>query len=290
VTREEIDEFLAVPTTEVSLFRGIVGGEPLLSPNLTYLLGKMWEKGLIPKIFTSGTCALPEGIEALPPENPFFFIVNIAPWDTYTDREKQNLDRFLRLFHDRICLGFTLLNPDVPPDFLLAYREKYDLQNIIRLGMAMPILEGGNCHLPPTQYKDAAKWCLDLAGKAYQQSVKVGMDCGFVACMFTPAEVGRLLHWGADLSFACSPAVDVGPDLEAWHCFSLSKLPRISLRKNDSLTILKQTFTAQADELRRVHGPGIYARCRTCKFMRRHQCSGGCLAIVLQQAKTFNLA
>lgn len=260
---------------------GLVGGEPLKFPHLTDVIQLMWNKGLFPKVFTSGSCSIPEDLIAFKIVNKIRFIVNISPWDTYPRWRQKNLDMFLRTFHQRVHLGYTMLDPDIDPSFLLDYVEQYQLYPSIRIGIALPIVGKSNEYMPPERYREAALRFIDLTKKASRKAVVLGTDCGFVACMFTTSEIGLLLRLGTNLSFACQPVMDIGPDLETWHCFPLSKLPKVSLRENKNLQQVEGNLKKMADELREKFGTGIYERCKDCIFRRRGQCDGGCLGLMV---------
>jgi MoaA/NifB/PqqE/SkfB family radical SAM enzyme len=275
--RECIDLDWPTPSNQV----GLVGGEPLKYPQLTEVMKLMWDRGLYPKVFTSGSCTIPEDLIALKAERNFNFVCNISQWDTYTRWRQKNLDLFLKTFRRKVNLGYTMVDPDEDPSFLLDYVEEYNLYHSIRIGIALPIVGKSNQYMLPERYRDAALRFIDLARKASRKAIALGTDCGFVACMFTPTEIGYLMSLGMSLIFTCRPVIDIGPNLEAWHCFPLSKLPRISLRENRDLQQVEASLRRMADELREKFGPGIYARCKDCTFRRRGQCDGGCLGLMV---------
>ena len=288
LTTAEVAEFVAIPSLNGRVERGIVGGEPLQYPQLTEVIRLMWREKLTPKIFTSGSCPLPEDLGSLRFEGNVHFVVNISPWDSYPVERQQCLDQFLKVFGKHVSLAYTMVDPDLDPAFLLEYIGHYHLQPFIRIGVALPIVGGTNQYVERERYRDVGLRMLDFAQKVAQQSVSLGTDCGFVACMFTPDEIGRLLQLGADVTFCCQPVVDIGPELEAWHCLPLAKLGRVSLRGCENLEQVNAEFRAMAEKLRENFGPGIYDRCAGCKYRERGQCVGGCLGLIVPDEECKN--
>ncbi|MFH0781122.1 MAG: radical SAM protein [Pseudomonadota bacterium] len=281
ITETEVKEFVGLPSHENNTVLGIIGGEPLLHPNLVDLVHIFQQQGVTAKIFTSGTVAPEFVLDALGSIESLFFVVNAHPRERYSEKEWQNLEAFFQRFHEKINLGCTLLNQDT--GYLLEYISKYRLRPFIRLGVALPVIGGDNAHIPSGLYEETAKNILQLAENCARKGISLGFDCGFVACMFTIEEIGILLRAGVDLSFSCSPAVDVGPDLESWYCFPLSKFSRIPVREMDNLFQLKEKFGKLDKMIRKFCSPGIFDRCSNCRLRRNNQCSGGCLAMIINQ-------
>lgn len=261
---------------------GLVGGEPLIYPRLLDVVNEMGRREIFTKIFTSGTCAFPEGLAEVPRTGGLNFVVNIAAWDTYPADQQNRLGEFLRTFGPLCSLSYTMVDPDRDPAFLLDYIAEYHLRHNIRMGVALPIVGlSQNEHLGQELYRAAGARFVEFAGQASRRNVVIGTDCGFVACMFEVSEIGRLLSQGMQLQFECGPAMDIGPDLEIWHCFPLSRMPRVSLREFKNLDRAKSALSSMADQLRERLGPGIFKRCRGCKYRARGQCKGGCLGLIV---------
>ena len=131
---EEIDEFLDADRGDGRLEIGVVGGEPLLHPGFASLVRRTWERGLTPKVFTSGTCPMSLSVADLTLDGPLNFVVNVAPWRSYTSAQQECLQRFFAKFGALCSLGFTLQDPAVDSSFLLAYREEFGLRPFLRIG------------------------------------------------------------------------------------------------------------------------------------------------------------
>jgi MoaA/NifB/PqqE/SkfB family radical SAM enzyme len=284
LTLAEVREILEVKAFSPQQVLGVVGGEPLSYPHLFEVMEMMKQKRIVTKIFTSGSCTPADGLERYKEQMPLNFIVNIDSMDSYTPERRKNLERFLKTFGPITCVGFTLVDPERDLSFLLDYIRDYRMLRYIRMGVALPIAGlTENEYIRRERYRDAGLRFMELARKAAAENISIGCDCGFVACMFEISEIGQLQRWGMKIQFVCGPAMDIGPELETWHCFPLSRMPRVSLRKYQSFERVRMALQSMADQLREKHGPGIFTRCRECRYRKRGQCSGGCLGLIVPE-------
>jgi len=256
---------------------GLLGGEPFLYPYLSEALELLWQQNIIPKIFTSATNPIPESLRNLDiAKQPLNFIVNIGTRDSYTDKKYKNLIDFFAKFHTVSSLSYTILDLKADPAFLFDIIDRFQLlTRSIRVGVALPIYKGGNQYIDKKDYKNLGKFMVKFARMAHERSVILGMDCGFTACMFTPAEVGALQRSGVRFSFVCGSAVDIGPGLKAWNCFPLFQLHKENVLESKNMDELVQKFDANMDKYFN-HQAGIFPECADCKYFKRHVCQGGC--------------
>ena len=266
---------------------GLLGGEPFLYPELITVLNMMWERQLVPKIFTSATNPMPDSLKDIDLQKfPLHFVVNIGTKNTYNDFQSGNLLDFFSKFHEVSSLSYTILDLNANVDFLFDCIREFDLKKNIRVGIALPILNGGNQYVAKEDYKEFGRFFMQFAEQAHNNNVVLGPDCGFVACMFSPAEIGQLQLWGMDMNFCCGAAIDIGPDLEAWNCFPLSQLKRLNIFDYPDVMQLKIGFDEYMDNL--FDGQkGIYDECVNCKHMKQRQCDGGCKSFKTIKEKTY---
>ncbi len=281
LTLSEVAEFFAMLPHRRRAECGIIGGEPLLHPDLAGIIRLCWTQGLAPKIFTSGTAPLRPELEALETQYPLRFIVNVSPWESYTPERRACLLAFLTRFGAQSSLSYTLADPEFDNHFLLEDVERFHLQRIIRVGIAVPMIGGGNQYIQPAAYREAARALLTLARNAHAQQIRLGMDCGFVPCMFSTEEIGELLWMRTHFGSICTPVIDIGPELETWHCFPLARLLRLSFRRQPELGKIRRHYQHIAEHLRQRFGPGIYAHCPSCSYYARRLCTGGCLGLLI---------
>lgn len=100
-------------------------------------------------------------------------------------------------------------------------------------------------------------------------------DCGFPRCMFDWADLGHLVEATTGFASLCGPVIDVGPDLTAWPCFPLSEIFNVNLLDFNDREELKDYYTRKLAPMRSL---GTLDECKDCKYLRRDQCCGGCIA------------
>ncbi len=124
-------------------------------------------------------------------------------------------------------------------------------------------------------YFALAPYIIELAGWCDQQDLNLTFDCGFVLCMFNEAQLGKLRYGNVHHEFFCRPAIDIGPDLQVWHCFPLSYK---YVKKLDDFSQLSEIDRFYIEKFQPLRLFGGLPRCANCKYLRRKQCGGGCLA------------
>jgi organic radical activating enzyme len=256
---------------------GLLGGEPFLYPHFREVLELLWQQNILPKIFTSATNPVPDSIRNLDiVKHPVSFVVNISTRDSYNDEKYKNLVDFFTQFRAVSSLSYTIFDLEADPTFLFDIIDQFQLlTRSVRVGVALPIYKGGNQYVDKNDYTELGKFFVKFAKAAYEKNVILGMDCGFVACMFSPTEVGRLQRCGVRFSFACGSAIDIGPKLNAWNCFPLFQLHRENVLESESMGALIWKFAEKTDNYFN-HQPGIFSECGNCKYFKRRICQGGC--------------
>lgn len=257
---------------------GLLGGEPFLYPHFDELIGLLLKRKVFAKIFTSGTNPLPSSLAGCAPETllgKVAFVVNVGSRDTYTDDKYANLERLLRRFGPMCSLSFTIFDLAADPAYLFDLIDRFHLNRDIRVGIALPIYNGGNKYIPKEEYKKAGDYFVETAKRAAERSISLSMDCGFIACMFTTEQIGALLARGTALNFVCGAAVDVGPGLKVWNCFPLFQLGKVDALDYPDMQSLREALGRQcAPSL--APGEGIFEECAGCDMRLKNYCQGGC--------------
>ena len=256
---------------------GLLGGEPFLYPHFMELLHLLWQYNIEPKIFTSATNSMPEGLSDIDiSKNAVNFVVNIGTRDSYSDEKYKNLTRFFERFHTTTSLSYTIFDIKADPGFLFEIVDRFQLQTRnIRVGVALPIYKGGNQYIEKKDYRQLGEYFVNFARMAFKHQVKLGMDCGFTACMFTDEEVGTLQRCGVNFSFSCGAAIDIGPGLEAWNCFPLFQLHREKVLESKSILDLATKIDINMRKFFN-NKAGIFDECPDCVYFLRRLCEGGC--------------
>lgn len=276
LTLEEIETFLNHYKGQIRDI-GLLGGEPFQYPELLKVIQLLKQYHVHAKIFTSATDPLPEGLEDYDPTcGDINFVVNVGDRSTYNDLQFANLEHFFDKFHAVSALSYTIFDLEKDnPDFLFDMIDRYGLVRNIRTGIALPIYKGGNQYIALEDYKKAGEYFCACMERATKRHIIMSMDCGFQACMFTEAQIGRLLRLGSGIGFMCGSAIDIGPGLQAWNCFPLFQLGRVDALGARTMEELKVQLNAKLEETLGC-GPGVLPGCAVCDLRRRKLCEGGC--------------
>jgi len=251
----------------------LMGGEPTLHTHYPQIIRMVRERGFKVAVFTNG---LQDVLRKTNPHLPDRVLVNLNDWTTYTGAQQEAIWTNLSALGKRASLAYTILEPDFD---LAVHRQlilEAGLQPVIRLGLAQPVIGGDNAYLQdadlPTVYHSLVRWANILSA----DGIRLSMDCGFMRCRFSDADIEMLVRAGTVLNFDCSPTLDVGPGLRVWRCFAFSSGPGIAWKDFDSVEQMHTWFAAHDRKQGRA--------CANCEYEIQGWCRGGCLARRIQQA------
>lgn len=254
----------------------LLGGEPTRHPQFEEIVDKAIQKGFVVHIFTN--CMMPKktvDFLASLPDMAVTFLANVSKQPTDTEKQLEMVDYALSQLSHRIQVGMTLTSPDFEYEYLIEMIEKHKLKRNIRVGIAQPIVGEQNAYLHPKDYRAAGRSIVTMAKACEARNILIGFDCGMTLCMFSEEELGVIMKRSEGLRMVCNPIIDIGPDLDIWHCFPLSEVLNTNLEKFQTRNDIVQFY-------QRVAGPyrafGCKTECLSCKYMKRGQCNGGCLA------------
>jgi hypothetical protein len=185
-------------------------------------------------------------------------------------------ERFLEQVGHLCTLSYNIHDEALDAGFLVDVVTKYKTRPHIRVAIAQPLADLPSAAIPVRSYPRLAPTLLDLARRCDERDIRIGFDCGFTLCMFSPEQVGELVLAGCRFKADCGPAIDVGTDLSVWPCFPLSTLCQgVHLADFPTYQALVDHF---AKSYRRLYRVGVLDECVECKYRRREQCPGGCAA------------
>jgi len=264
----------------------LLGGEPLLHPNIVEFIQYLNSRGFFVTVFTSGI--MPEERfgyfeEKLLSFNRLHvsFVCNVNEPSTSPKSEIEKVKRFFSVFGNFTSLSFNIYRLDFQMGFLVDYIIEYGLGRHIRLGLAHPIPGQKNHYINPTDFKIVKDKLIENFADFSKYDIEPGFDCGFPMCMFNDAELGSVFKYThGRVSFQCGPAIDIGIDLNAWSCFPLSGFHKKNLLDFSNYKEVIEYYSKKMDEIR-AEVKGLYLECDTCKHFSTHLCSGGCLAHIL---------
>jgi hypothetical protein len=210
-------------------------------------------------------------------------VVNINELEFYgKNKDLGIIKNSLKILHDKIFPGFTIYRKDFKPDFLINLIRTYKLNNKIRLGIASPIFGHNNQHVRLEEHRIIAKRIVKFAKQCDAFDIVLDFDCGFTLCSFTEEECGKLQYYNSPLKTDCPFPIDIAPDLTVWCCFAISGSWNKRMDDFKDVNEIRQFYRNKFMALSRAGG---MQKCLRCKFLRRKQCSGGCLAHTLRSFK-----
>lgn len=255
----------------------LMGGEPTLHPDFIKILKHLISNDYTVQVFTNGMLSdqlLEELIIFLNDvrlkDNQLYFAINIRA-EKYRQRfESDKQINFLKSVKDLAYPAFTIHEKDTNLLFLVDLIEKYGLDHTIRMGLALPVINGDNDYLPQKFYKNVAKSIIDLANNS--DGITITFDCGFPLCMFTLDDIAKLSRDEEnDFMFSCGQPIDIYPDLTVTNCYPLSKVHKTNITNFKDITELYTYFREGF-----ITPTGIYnEQCNDCTFFRK-VCGGGC--------------
>lgn len=261
----------------------LLGGEPMLHPEIVDFILYIIGRGLHVTVFTSGIASeriLNQCIDKLSDIDPrmLTFVVNYNDPATSSFADNEAVNKFFLHLSQFVSLSINVYKLKFDYTFALNVINKYGLHRHIRLGLAHPIPGKKNMCIKPEDMRQMAIELMEFIPKFEAFDIHVGFDCGIPMCIFTDEEIGRLYkHMGGRISFGCGPAVDIGPDLQTWACFPLSGYGKKSLLEFSSPGELLDYFNSIHNSAR-VEVGGIYEDCDSCQNRLKGLCSGGCLS------------
>lgn len=263
------------PNDRISL----LGGEPTLHRQFEDIIELLKQRKNHVNIFTNGI--MPNKslrvIEQTDPQQ-FSLTVNVNEPSENTGGQWRKVLKVLETVPKHSGLGFNIYRPDFNASFLVDLCNQYDIRKNIRLGLAQPIVMESNAFVPTKLYPLVGKKIVELSELCDKSNISLGFDCGFVMCMFTERQLGKLISNNVNIKFSCGPAIDIGLDLSVWSCFPLSKIHNTALEDYKTPQDIYNYYKAKLDML---YSNGIYNKCCDCKYLHRKQCSGGCAAHII---------
>ncbi len=261
----------------------LLGGEPTLHPQFVDYVLYLLERNFHVNVFTSGIMSdktfndATNVLSGVHPER-LSFVCNVNNPAKSNFSELESVRRFLKTFGHLTTPGFNIYQPDFNIDFIFDYINQYGLRRFVRLGLAHPIPGQKNAHIQLPQMKQMAEKLISYLPLFERFRVKPGLDCGFLLCMFSDEQIGKLFKvCGGRLTFGCGPAIDIGTDMTVWSCFPLSKFHKKSLYDFDSMQDMRK-FYEQHHQRVRSEVSGIFEACDDCIYREEGLCQAGCLA------------
>ena len=259
----------------------IMGGEPTLHPQFRKAISMVLDAGLDITLFTNGLMSSQTALFLKSLGNRCWLVINTNSPASYTPKEWSIVNRTMKIFsNNRICLGFTIYRPDFSLDFLVGLIRKYRLNTVIRVGIASPVVGGGNAYVKPADHPGIARRLSRFGDKYFPSGITLLFDCGFTLCAFTDAQLGKFFRFGSPVGALCMSCIDVGPDLRMWRCFSTSLIWNKKLSDFADLNAAIRFYDGKSTAFGRT---GSKNGCLACIHRKEGYCAGGCLGHALKE-------
>ena len=254
----------------------LLGGEPTLHPEFIDIVNEGLRRNFHIHLFTNAimTKETADFLAGVPAER-LSILCNISPQAADTERQKAMRLYALERLGSRISLGITITSPEFEYQYLIDHTKRFKLRPKLRIGVAQPIVGKENEYLKPSDYRAAGRAIANMARACIKEDILIGFDCGMTLCMFSEEELGVLATSSDGYTSLCDPIIDIGPNLDIWHCFPLSEVLNSNLKKFQNRREAGQYYRAVVGAYRNL---GCKPECMRCDFKRRGQCFGGCLA------------
>jgi radical SAM protein with 4Fe4S-binding SPASM domain len=254
----------------------LLGGEPTTHPQLKEIITEAIERGFHVYLFSN--CMMSKSTAdflAALPRRQLSILVNVSPQARDSQKQKEQVAYALSQLGERAQLGITLTSPDFEYEFLFEYIDKYALRRHIRIGIAQPIVGTANEYLAPSEYRETGRNITKMAKVCYERDILIGFDCGLTLCMFSEEEIGILAKRSEGFKAVCKPIIDIGPNFDIWHCFPLSEVLNSRL---ENFATRNEAHRFYQELTMPYRSFGCLPQCSQCDYLRRGQCTGGCLA------------
>ncbi|MGD0827086.1 MAG: radical SAM protein [Desulfobaccales bacterium] len=259
----------------------LLGGEPTLHPQCGDFILYLIDRGFKVTVFTNGILSpsrlkeFRRHLTEMPLEKlDLVCNLNDPVLTPAVPQEMQRLNSFLAVMGPWTRAGFNIYRLDFTLDFLFDHINRFSMKRRLRLGIAHPVPGSQGSFIPTQDLRSVVTRLYSFRQLFETYRISLRLDCGFPLCKFSDQELGWLYRSGSHSPFGCGPALDIAPDMTAYHCFPLSNYKRKSLFEFNSLEEINKHFSQLRDEIR-TEIPGIYEECDGCHCREGGVCAGG---------------
>ena len=192
-------------------------------------------------------------------------------WETFM----RNLHRLISLGAD-VTLGYNIYKPDFEYEFIIELLDYYKIRNL-RWTIAVPMGTYGNRHVPLDDYVRMGERITEFLFTFADMGVQSRLDCFLPLCTFSDSDYGKIIKMFPYMAKGgmCLPAIDVGPDLSVWRCFSVSNYENVSLESFPDLKSLTEFWLSTFDHYKWHIYP---EKCTECRYRLARLCQSSCLS------------
>jgi len=263
----------------------LLGGEPTLHPKLPEIIERGLRRNMKPIIFSNGLW--PEAIKeyfSRKHDQEISFVINVNEPHLQSNKENNHQRECLKIAGNRAMLSFNIYRENFDLLFTIHLIESLGLKREIRIGLANPIIRTKNSYIRSSALKKVGKRLVTKLKELEKYDILGSLDCGFPLCMFNEKDLGSLtLTTRQGFASMCGSVIDVGPDLNLWHCFPLSGILNRNLRDFKNKEEIDKCYY---DKFKSIRNIGSMNECINCKYLKRGQCTGGCLGRTIRSIES----
>ncbi len=256
----------------------LLGGEPTLHPEFSSYVEEALRRGMRILVFSNGQIREPvlRVLESIEPRR-LTVLINIASDPTL------RLDEVIDRLGERVILGTTLIGKRAEVSHLERAVDLHRAVKAVRLGMALPEVDGTNAFVRPKHYPEIGQSVAAIEERLSRRGVAVRLDCGFVPCMFPEGRIPASRGGEKPVGLCCGPVPDILPDGSLIPCYPLARICRMDSASGSNALGAIEAMGRQLAPYRVV---GVYRECGRCDWRTVGACAGGCLAAAMLRCRT----
>lgn len=253
----------------------LLGGEPTLHPDFAEIVSIAVSRGLKIQLFTNAVIPKAAFDAVCRYHDHIGVLANINHPSTYSTKEWDKVCRTLKCLGNQLEISFNIYHPEFDLTFISDLIDNFSLMRKVRLGIAAPIIGGKNRFVRYQDYSIIGDRLISQMSLLESRDIAFHFDCGFTCCMFNEKHGPVLFNSLIDVISKCNHPIDIGTDLSVWPCFPLSQFKMGKITRDTKMSDIEKAIHSILEPFRIL---GMKDECADCKFKKRQQCMGGCIA------------
>lgn len=261
----------------------LIGGEPLIHLDIIKII-EMLNASPIKNIsiFTGGIVSskkIKQLSDYLLPEK-YNFIFNLNNKCDYLKNHYSQVLTNIKYLRDsgfNITIGYNIYKE------IFNYQEIFEVCDYlgiykIRWSLAYPGIKKDTQFIHPPRYIAIRDRVYEFIIEAYKRNLELSLDCQLPLCFFTEKQLSKIFFIYPQFRERfgkCSPAIDIGINLNVWRCFALCDDINCNLEDFKNIKEIYKFFKTKTDSHLYIEPPH---QCINCEHWRDNLCQGGCLS------------
>ena len=259
----------------------LIGGEPLIIPNIAEYLERVVEKKCFQEIliFSNGTYKyeVNEIINKYNKMIKIYILINCNSKEQIGDDLYSHLLNNLEyLYRNNISfdLGINIYRTGQEYGDFICLAKKYKKKKV-RWALAAP----NDCQDFRDHYCSMIETSISFLKEMYEASIKADIDCCSIpVCLLSDEQIKQIVMYSPEVfnQKICHPSIDVLPDLSVVRCFAMTGVPRKEVTCFSSEKEIYVHFIKHIDLKEGEHHKEM---CNDCPVYKRYKRGCGCLRL-----------